>query len=284
MTCDRACLTEIAGRYLEALAARDPSRLPVTASFRYTENGQVLPPAKGLWATATGLGPYRLDVADAEAGQVAVLATVQEMGNLVALALRLKVQDEEVSEAEALVARFGNPIFAPESLVSPRPELVAEVPVQARCSRQDLVRIANLYFDGIERDDGSIIPVTDECIRLENGVQTTLNPERQTAVGKMRVAEAISTGMYGYIAEIRDRRYPVVDEERGLVFGFVWMEHPGNMKSVEVKGVGKVDLAPFTQKPSSAYIGELFKVEDGRIRQIEAVLEFLPYGSRSGWD
>lgn len=284
MTCDRACLTEIAGRYLEALAARDPSRLRVTASFRYTENCQSLPLGKGLWATATALGPYRLDIADADAGQIAILATVEEMGNLVALAVRLKVEDEQVAEAEALVARFGNPIFTPETLVAPRPELVAEVPAEARCSRQDLVRIADLYFDGIERNDGSIIPVTDECIRLENGVQTTRNPERQTAVGKMRVAEAISSGMYSYIAEIRDRRYPVVDEERGLVFGFVWMEHPGNMRSVEVAGVGNVDLAPFTQKPSSAYIGELFKVQDGRISQIEAVLEFLPYGSRSTWD
>ncbi|MBO0685905.1 MAG: hypothetical protein J2P45_22395, partial [Candidatus Dormibacteraeota bacterium] len=143
MTCDRACLTEIAGRYLEALAARDPSRLRVTASFRYTENCQSLPLGKGLWATATALGPYRLDIADADAGQIAILATIEEMGNLVALAVRLKVEDEQVAEAEALVARFGNPIFTPETLVAPRPELVAEVPAEARCSRQDLVRIAD---------------------------------------------------------------------------------------------------------------------------------------------
>jgi hypothetical protein len=31
-------------------------------------------------------------------------------------------------------------------------------------------------------------------------------------------------------------------------------------------------------------IAEVFKVEDRRITQIEAVLEFLPYGIRSGWE
>jgi len=283
MTCDRACLSDVVDQYLAAVAARDPSRVLAAPGLRYTENCQELGLGSGLWATATGLGPYRLDVADPEAGQVGVFATVEEMGNLAVLALRLAVRDRRVAEAEALVARLGNPIFSPESLFRPRPELTRAVPEGARCPREELIAIANLYFDGIERNDGGIIPVTDECLRLENGVQTTLNPERQSPVARMRVAEAISTGIYAYIPRIRDRRYPVVDEDRGLVLGIVFFEHPGNLKTVEVAGVGTVDLAPFTQKPTSAMIAEVFKVEDRRITQIEAVLEFLPYGIRPGW-
>jgi hypothetical protein len=283
MTCDRACLSDVVDQYLAGLAARDPSRVPAAPGIRYTENCQALELGSGLWATATGLGPYRLEMADAGAGQVGVFATVEEMGNLAVLALRLAVRDRRVAEAEALVARLGNPIFSPESLARPRPELTRAVPEGARCSREELIAIANLYFDGIERNDGGIIPVTEECLRLENGVQTTLNPERQSPVGRMRVAEAISTGIYAYIPRIRDRRYPVVDEERGLVLGIVFFEHPGSLKTVEVAGVGTVELPPFTQKPTSAMIAEVFKVEDRRITQIEAVLEFLPYGIRSGW-
>jgi hypothetical protein len=35
-----------------------------------------------------------------------------------------------------------------------------------------------------------------------------------------------------------------------------------------------VDLPPFTPKPTSAMIAEVFKIEDRRVTQIEALLEF----------
>jgi hypothetical protein len=39
-------------RYLAALEANDPSRVPVTGDVRFTENGQELELGRGLWATA----------------------------------------------------------------------------------------------------------------------------------------------------------------------------------------------------------------------------------------
>src|SRR5687768_10485332 len=42
--CDRECLIGIAGRYLDALVAKDSTRAPLAASVRYTENGQRLVP------------------------------------------------------------------------------------------------------------------------------------------------------------------------------------------------------------------------------------------------
>ncbi|HZV53120.1 MAG TPA: hypothetical protein VFD49_25565 [Candidatus Dormibacteraeota bacterium] len=32
------------------------------------------------------------------------------------------------------------------------------------------------YLDGIERDDAGLVPVADDCVRIENGVPTTLQP------------------------------------------------------------------------------------------------------------
>jgi len=51
-----------------------------------------------------------------------------------------------------------------------------------------------------------------------------------------------------------------------------------------VRGVGEVELPTYHQTPNSVLIGELFKVRGGRIEHIEAVLEFVPYGMRSGWE
>jgi hypothetical protein len=275
-------LNELGSLYLSALAARDPSQLPVTPDVRYTENCQTLPLGKGLWATSAGLVTYTLHMADPASDQAAVFAVLTENEAQVILATRLKARDGRVSEIESLVARWGNPLYEPDKLKMPRKELVASVPDAERTPRDRMIKIADLYFDAIEQDNGDIVPVHPDCIRIENGVQTTSNMERD-GVGRMSVKEGLSSGFYQYITEIRDRRYPVVDEEKGIVLAIVFFEHPGTVKEVNVPGYGVLKMRPFTQKPSSAMIAEAFKILDGSIRQIEAVLEFLPYGCRAGW-
>ena len=282
MPTTRDDLIRLVDQYMDALVARDPARLPLAPDVRFTENCQALAVGKGLWATATGPGKYRHCFVEAEAGQVGFFGTVEEMGNAAILALRLKVDSGRISEIETIVARFGNPIFTPDAMLAPRPVFDEVVPPAERSSRDELVRIADLYFDGIEQNDGSIIPVRPDCYRIENGIRTTGDLER-TGIGRLGVAEGIGSGYFKYIPEIRDRRYPVVDVERGLCWGIVFFEHPGNVKSVDVPGLGALSLAPFTQKPSTAAIAELFKVRAGETQAIDAVLEFLPYGVKSGW-
>lgn len=279
----RQDLEALADAYLAALCARDAAHLPVTPNVRYTENCQEIALGKGLWATCTGDLTYRLYFADTEEDQIGCFGLLTENGSPAFLSLRLKIEGGLISEAEALVARWGNPLWGPETLGEPRPELLQAVPSSGRATRAEAIAIADSYFNAIEQDDGDIVPVHPDCIRLENGVQTTSNPTR-TGVGRLPVKAGLSSGFYSYIQEIRDRRYPVFDAERGLVLGIVVFEHPGLVKSVVVEGFGELQLAPFTQKPSSAVIAELFKVEDGQIRQIEAVLEFLPYGTKPGWE
>ncbi|HEX5368297.1 MAG TPA: hypothetical protein VFY10_02680 [Dehalococcoidia bacterium] len=275
-------LNELASHYLGALAANDLSQMPVTPDVRYTENGQTLALGKGLWATATGTVTYTLHMADPATDQAALFAVMEENNTPAILATRIKARDDAICEIESLVARWGNPLYEPDNLHVPREELVADVLETERTPRDRLIEIAELYFDAIEQDNGDIVPVDSGCNRLENGVQTTNNPERD-GVGRMSVKEGLSSGFYQYITEIRDRRYPVVDEQKGIVLAIVFFEHPGNVKEVNVPGEGVIPMRPFTQKPSSAMIAEAFKIRDGSIRQIEAIVEFLPYGSRSGW-
>jgi hypothetical protein len=281
-TTDRDSLLRVLDHYLLALSRRDPSALQTTDDLKFTENCSTLRLGQGLWATATNKVTYKHAFADPAQGQVACFAVVEEMDVPALLALRLKVEGSLVGEAEHLVARFGNPIFQPEALSEPLQPFTEVEPPETRSSREELVRIAGSYFDAIEQDDGSIVPVDEECYRLENGIKTTSNPESQ-GIGRLPVVEQLSSGFFDYITQIRDRRYPIVDEERGLVLAIVFFDHPGYVKSVNVPGMGEMKMAPFTQKPSSAMIAELFKVRNGKLRQIEAVLEFLPYGIKSGW-
>ena len=282
---DRQGLISYVDRYFDALVAKDPLRLPLSPKVRFTENCQTLALGKGLWATVEGRGPYRLNFADPTSGQAGCFATVEEMGNLAVLMLRLKVEDQRIGEIETLVARFGLPIthFNPGALKEPNPILLERVPEAERSPRDELAVITNSYFDALERSDGTIVPIHPDCIRLENGVQTTSNPNR-AGIGRLPVAEGLSSGFYKYISGIRDRRFPILDEEYGLSFAIVFFEHPGNIRSVDVPAFGALKMAPFALKPSSAMIAELFKIRNGQIHHIEAVLEFLPYGIRSGWE
>ncbi len=54
-TCDRTCLKKTLDTYLDAVLKHDPSKAPLDAAFRYTENSNVVAPGEGLWKTATAL-------------------------------------------------------------------------------------------------------------------------------------------------------------------------------------------------------------------------------------
>lgn len=280
MTLARDELLAIADGYLDALVARDPGRLPLAPSIRFTENGQSLALGAGLWRTVRGRLPGGQYFADSEAGQVAFWGAVEEMGAPAILAVRLRVQDGLIGEVEALVLRQGGFLFDAEGMCAPAPFLHEVLEPADRPSRDELVRVADRYFDGLERDDGGLIPVADECVRNENGVQTTSNPESAAADAApwraMRIAEQITAGHFRYIESIRDRRYPIVDPDRGLVVGHVVFDHPGDIATAD----GRM---PF-RHPISAMISEVFKVRAGQIVDVRAVVAFMPYGIRSIWD
>ena len=95
--CDRACLNGFVDQYLDAVVAHDPSRLPVTKYVKFTENGQKLELGDGFWRSATGKGTYKFYVDDVQAGQVGFEGTMQEAGQAVIVALRLKIEDRKIS-------------------------------------------------------------------------------------------------------------------------------------------------------------------------------------------
>ena len=270
-------------RFLDALGHNDPSRLPTAPGVKYTENCQTLALGKGMWATATPHQPSQhfVDVADAESGQVAYFGVARENNQPSIMSVRLKVEDGLVSEIEVLVARrpeeSGQPrVFNPENMVEPKPIFETVLAPSERCPREEMLGIANLYFDGILAGDGSMIPVEDGCLRVENGTQTVLNPTRGTETAKLGVAAQVNTGVFRDIEEARDRRFPIVDEERGLVFAIFLFDHPGPV-------TGSGFTSRYTQ-PNSMMVAELFKIKNRKIAQIEAVLNVLPYGTKSGWD
>lgn len=283
--CDRPTLERWVDRYLDAVIAHAPDRVPLAPGARFTENGQRLEVGDGFWNTASGRGSYRLVVADPAGGQVACFGTVRENGKPAILALRLRIEGGAIAEIETLVARDEPGALRLEQLGAPHPVFLAPVPAAERAPRADLVRTANRYFAGLERNDGrGDYPFTPDCNRLENGQQTTNRPAANPQgfdISALGCREQFATGFFRFVTRIRDRRFVVVDEERGLVLAFVFFDHAGNIPQVTLTDGRTVPIG--VARPWTWEIAELFKIERGRIRQIEAVVQESPYGMNSGW-
>jgi hypothetical protein len=285
----RASLEGIMDQYLEALVAHEPNRMPLSKKIKHTENTVPLPLGEGLWATASDLPSYRLYVCDTQTGQVGLYGYMKENGFPILIASRLKTEEGLITEIENIVVRQGERPFVEENLKKPRRVFLEALKPEETVSREEMVRVSDLYFDGLEQDNGDIIPLWDECNRIENSMQTTNNPDLFPPDPKrpkmpLDCRGQINAKSFAYITEIRPRRWTVVDEERGITFGTFMFHHKGTVKSVKVPGVGTVEMIPVAQRPFSAAISELFKVASGKIKEIEAIMISLPYGAKSGWD
>ncbi len=283
--CDRACLEDFVDIFLEAVVSRDPSKAPLAGEVRYTENGQLLHPGDGMWATADGRGVFTLYVSDPVSGQVGFIGTIRENGIPAILGLRLKIENMEISEAEAFVARDPKEARMLDSIGAPHPVFLEPIPVEERVSRDSLQFIANLYFEGLERNDGNgYYPFTEDCNRIENGHYTTNSPKRgggPTDIEGMTPKQQFESGFFSFVTRIRDRRFPIVDEERGIVYAFAFFDHAGTVPVITMTNGMRFPmnvLQPFTYQ-----ISEAFKIEKGQFREIQALYREAPYGMGSGW-
>jgi len=281
--CDRTCLENYIDRYLDAMLANDVNPELFAKTCRFTENGVELPlGGEGLWYDMSGKGTYKFYVPDVETQQIAFIGTVKEGGaapgakaapggksaqpTTVAVAIRLKILNGLITEAEQLAIRPETSLsgaapaskFPPtgeavEKMGAPNPIFAEVIPEAERPSREDLVHTANYYFAGLQRNDGKgYYPFTDDCVRYENGMLATKECKKQ-----------FETQLKGIVSRIRDRRFVAVDRERGIVFAFGFFDH------VQINWTWQ--------------LAELFKIENGNIRRIEAVFHRCPYGMNSGW-
>ena len=290
---DRRALVALMEQYLAALASHDPSRVPLARDVKLVENTEVTPIGAGLWKSATG-GPseFRIFAADPVAGEVGFLGVIEENGKPTILGARLKVAEGKMTEIDHLVVHAGDRPLSPH-MAKPRPGLVEPLKPGERVPRDEMLRIANSYYEAIVQDDGRVAPFADECQRRENG-GTSANDQEQTpeearkddfsVFRKMRCGEQLSTGVMSYITDINRRRLVAVDEEMGLVFAFSIFRHDGEPKVMKIVGVPGITERPNNWGPFDLPAAHMFKIRNGKIYEIEAVGYMAKHGVKSGWE
>jgi hypothetical protein len=311
--CDRACLEGYVDKYMDAMLKHEPGKGLFADNVRFTENGvQLQFGNEGLWSSMVGKGTYKFYVPDIETQQVAFIGTAREesnapgKGNPVVIALRLKIAGSLIAEAEQLVIRPESNLFDPnrknppsaaekiEKMGAPHAIFIESIPEPERASRDQLIKAANYYFSGLQRNDGKgYYPFADDCDRYENGGQATNVPlkpgEKMPDPLKEKVyssawtcKQQFESGLMHFVSRIRDRRFVAVDRERGIVFTFNFFDH-GAGKTRNFKTLDGRDVSVGPTEPWTWQQAELFKIEKGKIRRIEAVLQRCPYGMNSGW-
>jgi hypothetical protein len=282
---NRTTLYSVLDSYLAALAAKNPARVPWAKGVRNSENNVMIPVGEGLWGTISGLGSYQLRFADVKTGEVGYFGTVHEPLEESAFTLRLRVDKQgKIADAETLVVRqsdsgikFENPRYWDKPILNSKPVKPS--------SRSAMIALSDGYFSTLQMNDGTLhTKFHPDCDRVENGVQTTHNPEfaKIVPVAALGCEAQFKMGNYRYDDRLRARRFPLVDEERGLVLAYGFIDHSGKLDTYQLTD-GRTVKSP-VRRPHSFYLAELFKIDDGMIMQIEANFITVPYWMPSPWD
>jgi hypothetical protein len=264
--CDRTCLGSMLDRYLEAVVAHDPAKAPLVAGFRQTENALNVAPGKGVWQSVTALGDVQRRYFDPVTGQAGYYGTVMEGDETAIVTVRLRVEDQALTEAEWYIARADDPGLAgprepggpPANLHNPEylgqnPPPQRTVAPGERVDRATLARIVDSYYDAITSHDPSVALVHKGCGRAENGSPAPggdfLPPAPPRAAQPVPPAPgaAAATGPQGpqqpgvgsrdcvtglenfNLSMVAARRIPLIDEEAQMVLATgVFIRRPGS--------------------------------------------------------
>jgi hypothetical protein len=298
--CDRECLTGIMSSYVAAMLAHDAARLTVTPDVKYTEN---LVPLRfgheGLWATVDGRRDFNIYAADPARGDIAWIGILRENGKAVMTAVRLKVDNHRIAEAEVVVGRSS--LTAAETVAGPRPDFALGVAPDERSPREELIRIADSNWDAMEQGNGDLAPYAKDCERYDNGRQTTSAPSPGPAAARGSEAEPARSaegdigalGCYGQMnsgrfrngSKVLPRRIWAVDREHGLVVGLFTPNVPGNVRNITLRSGQTITVGPDELIPFTIVQVEAFRIVHGEISRVEVVLgPRVPFGMRSPFD
>ncbi len=282
--CDRACLTRFIDGYLAALIANDPSRVPLAPQARVTLNDDVVGLAQVFWDPATAV-QSRVDIANPRWGDTGTQALITNAdGSQYIHVFRLKVRGGRVTELEAMLIRNVQEggLWDPSTLQQPNRNFTTPLRPAERDSYYDLVAAAEGYWRAFNTNGTpqyAPAPFWPTVPRLENGFRTT-----DVAAGNnppMSAAEQFDLGFHAG-RNVWDLRYPVVDEEYGVVMSFARF----GLKA------GAAPLRP--AQAAERLVVEFFAIRKGQIWDIQAAMvnraESLPsawtpdYGpTRGGW-
>jgi len=251
--CNRRCLLKVLTDYTEALTNDDTSNLPVARKLRVTSNGTVTKLGHGsVWGKDRRI-KFRQAFVDPKTGAAIFLGTVtntptRDMPIWWFYAVRLKIADKKITEVEEI--SYAGALGSKSAATLQLPDRIFDtvLPEDERSTARRLKGIANEYFDIVShRMDYRKGPWHPECQRKELGVYTVNSDKfmRGSCEGEFKDPRI------KWI--VTNRRFYITDVKRGVVIALAHFNAPPDYPD---------------NNPSVVF--EIFKVQDGLIRYVEA--------------
>jgi hypothetical protein len=208
--CDKPFLTNLADQYLASMVKSDPTGLPLAPGYKFTENIAATEIGEGPWVGASEIPTkFKIYAADPTSKQGALYGVTKNSTRPLSWRFGSRWRKEKSLKSSTLL--FAISARSASSHQAPRAGLVETITL-IRCSKSD----------------GNLAPYADDCVRHENGMQTTTNTaatllgpatgaDENPAMAKLLALgchDSINTHELSYITKIPLRRLIVIDEER----------------------------------------------------------------------
>lgn len=250
-SCDQQCLAAVMDDFIKAMTAGKPGVVPLAGPAEIRENTKVVSLDGTTWTQVKAVRSV-MTFTDATAGNVVSRAGVELAdGKPGYISTRLKVvagrriTDVEISAdtSSRIVSAYVwnlDPIYA------------TVLPPEQRMSRVALEALARRYFHSLSTHQAVAADFDANCNRFHSGQQITNAGSNTVEGGPPRTCAASLEGNPPW-GPATEQRFPVIDTERGIVFG--------------------VTLLHYLKTPNQQqmYVSEVFKVVGGRIVRIDNI-------------
>src|SRR5690606_32456205 len=140
-----------------------------------------------------------------------------------------------------------------------------DIPPADRVSRERLVDIAAGHYSTLQQNNGTLFTqYADNCEWVENGVSRTHADDGDPRGCRARM----ELGLYAPIDRVRDRRFPIVNEEKGIVIAFSTRDIDNESETWRTTDGKERKIDPAIYYPYSNGTIDIFKIRRGRIERI----------------
>ncbi|MEJ2245881.1 MAG: hypothetical protein P8Y80_07375, partial [Acidobacteriota bacterium] len=219
--CTRENLNSITDKFFSALEAHSPTSAPLASNVRYTENGIEVPVGNGVWETVLKT-TFKRGMVDTQKCGTHTQAVMDEKDNPkpILYGVRLKVEENNISEIEAIVVRGAQVLDVP-AILATKDQDWNILPPEQRSSRLAMIAAADDYFELFVKEEKrkvSDLAYSGFCDRWENGAITTRGGMNQDV--PMPRHDCSPEGFEDMTETHGPRRF-LVDEEKGVVVAYV---------------------------------------------------------------
>jgi hypothetical protein len=248
--CDHVCLSKAMSDFVSAMTTGRTGSIPLADAAEIRENTRIIDIGSTAWQKVRTVRSV-ITFADALTGNVVSRAGVElPDGKAGYISTRLRVAPGgRITDVE-LSADTTNAVAA--YVWNLDPAFGAVLPPDQRLSRIELEALARRYFHSLSTHVAVAADFDGRCDRFHSGRQITNVANNQVEGGPPRSCAGSLEGTPPW-GPATEQRFPVIDAERGVVFGVTLLHYPNLPKQPQM------------------YVSEIFKVVNGRIVKIDNI-------------